>query len=251
MALTKKFHLPSGFFSNPAAAPDRMLKQKIFDLLKSPDFDRELDFLKGFPFHKTLNHLFSALCGGDEEVKWHAVTATGRLVADLAERDPEGARNILRRMMWSLNEESGGIGWGLPEAMGEILARNENLAREFAAILVSYIQPEGNFLEFQPLQRGALWAIGRLAEAFPFLLTPLKTGAFLLPFLKSRDLAVRGNAIKALGLLGDEQSLPGLKELLSEREVVRLYQGGKFMSSHIGELAQGAIERIKKRVTGT
>jgi HEAT repeat protein len=227
-----------------------MLKQKVFDLLKSPDFDRQLGSLKDFPFHKTLNHLFSALCGKDEEVKWHAVTVTGRLVADLSERDPEAARNILRRMIWSLNEESGGIGWGFPEAMGEILARKENLAREFAAILVSYIQPEGNFLEFQPLQRGALWAISRLAEAFPFLLTPMKTEAFLLPFLESRDPAVLGEAIKALGFLGDEQSLPRLKELLSDREVVRLYQGGKFMSSHIGELAQEAIERIKKRVTG-
>jgi HEAT repeat protein len=228
-----------------------MHKKQIFGLLKSPEFIERLDSLKDIPFHKTLNHLFSALCSEDEEVKWHAVTVMGRLVANTSELDPEAARNILRRIMWSLNEESGGIGWGLSEAMGEILARNENLAREFAAILISYIQPEGNFLEFQPLQRGALWAIGRLAEAFPFLLTPLKTGAFLLPFLKSGDLAVRGNAIKALGLLGDEQSLPGLTELLSEREVVRLYQGGKFMSSHIGELAQEAIERIKKRITGT
>jgi HEAT repeat protein len=223
-----------------------MLKQKVFDFLKSPDFNRQLNSLRDFPFHKTLNHLISALCSEDEEVKWHAVTATGWLLADLAGRDPEAARNILRRMIWSLNEESGGIGWGLPEAMGETLARNENLAREFAAILVSYIHPEENFLEFEPLQRGALWAIGRLAEAFPFLLTPLKAGAFLLPFLESRDPAVRGNAIQALGLLGDEQSLPRLKDLLRDREVVRLYREGKFMSIRTGELAQEAIERIKK-----
>jgi hypothetical protein len=223
-----------------------MLKQRVYDLLKSPDFNRQVDSLKDIPFHKILNHLFSALCSEDEEVKWHAVTAAGWLLADLAGRDPEAARNILRRMMWSLNEESGGIGWGLPEAMGETLARNEILAREFAAILVSYIQPEGNFLEFEPLQRGALWAIGRLAEAFPFVLTPLKAGAFLLPFLDSRDPAVRGNAIQTLGLLEDEESLPRLKELSRDREVVRLYRGGKFMSIRTGQLAQEAIERIKK-----
>ena len=223
-----------------------MHKKEFFDLLKSSDFNRQLDFLKDLPLHKTLNHLFSALCSEDEELKWHAVTAAGRLVADLAERDLEAARNILRRMMWSLNEESGGIGWGLPEAMGETLSWNENLAREFAPILVSYIQREGNFLEFEPLQRGALWAVGRLAEAFPFLLTPLKAGAFLLPFLESRDPAVRGNAIMALGLLGDDHSLPGLNGLLRDREVVRLYRKGKFVSGQIGEFAQEAIERIKR-----
>jgi HEAT repeat protein len=224
-----------------------MHKKEFFGLLKSPEFIERLDSLKDLPFHKTLNHLFSALCSEDEEVKWHAVTATGKLVADLAERDPEAARNILRRMIWSLNEESGGIGWGLPEAMGETLARNENLARAFAGILVSYIQPEGNFLEFEPLQRGALWAIGRLAEAFPFLLTPLKAGAFLLPFLESRDAMVRGNAIHALALLAGEESLPRLKELLRDREVLRLYREEEFISSRIGDLAQGAIDLIDRR----
>ncbi len=223
-----------------------MKKKEFFGLLKSPEFIKQLDALKDIPFHKILNYLFSALCSEDEEVKWHAVTATGKLVADLAGRDPEAARDILRRMMWSLNEESGGIGWGLPEAMGEILARDETLAREFAVILVSYIQPEGNFLEFEPLQRGALWAIGRLAEAFPLMLTPLKAGAFLLPFLESKDAAVRGEAINTLGFLGDEQSLPMLNELLRDREVVRLYREGKFTPIRIGELAQRAVERIKR-----
>ena len=224
-----------------------MRKKEIFGLLKSPDFFKQQDFLKDLPFHKTLNYLFSALCSEDEEVMWHAVTATGRLVADLASRDPDAARDILRRMMWSLNEESGGIGWGLPEAMGETLARNEILAGEFAAILVSYIQPDGNFLEFEPLQRGALWAIGRLAEAFPLLLTRLKAGEFLLPFLESGDPAVRGNALRALGLLGDEGCLHRLKELLRDRGVVRLYRGGEFMQFRTGELAQEAMGLIKKR----
>lgn len=223
-----------------------MLKQKVFDLLKSPDFHRQLDCLKDFPFHKILKHLFSALCSEDEEVKWHAITATGRLVADLAGRDPEAARNTLRRMMWSLNEASGGIGWGLPEAMGETLARNENLAREYAAILISYIRPEGNFLEFQPLQRGALWAIGRLAEAFPHLISLLEPVPSLLPFLESTDSLVRGNALRALGLLGNEEILPRFKNLLGDGTDVRLYLGERFRSFRIGELAQEAIKRVKK-----
>ncbi len=224
-----------------------MKKKEFFGLLKSPEFIKQLDALKDIPFHKILNYLFSALCSEDEEVKWHAVTATGKLVADLAGRDPEAARDILRRMMWSLNEESGGIGWGLPEAMGEILARDETLAREFAVILVSYIQPDGNFLEFEPLQRGALWAIGRLAEVFPFLLTRLKAGEFLLPFLESGDPAVRGNALRALGLLGDEGCLHRLKELLRDREVVRLYLGMQFIFFRNAELAQEAMGLIKER----
>jgi len=36
--------------------------------------------------------------------------------------------------MWSLNDESGGIGWGAPEAMGAIMARHTGLADEYANI---------------------------------------------------------------------------------------------------------------------
>ena len=45
----------------------------------------------------------------------------GVVVAGLAEHDMESARVVMRRLMWNLNDESGGIGWSSPEAMGEIM----------------------------------------------------------------------------------------------------------------------------------
>ena len=54
----------------------------------------------------------------------------GAVVAHLAEKDMESARVVMRRLMCSLNDESGGIGWGAPEAMGEIIASHEGLASE-------------------------------------------------------------------------------------------------------------------------
>jgi HEAT repeat protein len=225
-----------------------MKKKEIFDLLKSPDFIERLDPLKDVPLHKTLNHLFSALCGEDEEVKWHAVTAMGILVAPLAGTDLERARNILRRMLWSLNEESGGIGWGIPEALGEVLARDENLAREFAPILVSYIRPGDNFLEFESLQRGALWAVGRVGRTFPGLLRSLEAGDSLLPFLESKDSEVRGLAAWGLGPLGDGKSLPRLARLRHDEEVIQLYLDGRLGHSRIGRLAEEAVEGVRKRL---
>ncbi len=93
-------------------------------------------------------------------------------MANFAEEDMESARVIMRRLMWSLNDESGGIGWGSPEAMGEIIASHDGLAKEYAHVLISYVWEEGNFLEYEPLQRGA--------------------GPHLLPYLESTDAAVRG-----------------------------------------------------------
>ena len=223
-----------------------MWKHEIFDLLKSPDFNQRLNSLKEFPFPKILKHLFSALCREDEEIKWPAVTAMGFLVADLAGRDLERARNILRRMMWSLNEESGGIGWGLPEAMGEILARNEDLAREFARFLVSYLRPEGNFLEFEPLQRGVLWAIGRLAESHPQMLQSLGAHSYLLAFLSSPDALARGHAILALGRIGEKESLQALEAYLQDETEIPLYENQEFRKVRISQLARKALRAVTK-----
>jgi hypothetical protein len=223
-----------------------MKKQQVFDLLKSPDFNRRLNSLKEFPFPKILKHLFSALCSEDEEIKWPAVTAMGFLVADLAGRDLEGARNILRRIMWSLNDESGGIGWGFPEAMGEILARNEGLAREFARLLVSYLQPEGNFLEFEPLQRGALWAVARLAKSHPQILQSLDAHSYLLAFLSSPDASARGYAILALGQIGKKESLLGLEAYLQDETEISLYENQEFKRVRISQLAREALLAVQR-----
>jgi hypothetical protein len=225
-----------------------MLKQEVLALLKSPDFERKLAMLEKAPFHKVLRSLFSALVDEDEEIKWHAVTAVGKLVAARSERDMEGARDVLRRMMWSLNGESGGIGWGIPEAMGEILARSEALAREFARILLSYIQPGGNFLDFELLRRGALWAIGRLGEVHPELLPSPETARSLMPYLDSSDPYSRGYAARALSLIEGKKRLSRLENLLHDETEIRLYQGQKFRIIRIRELAMasGTLGPAKK-----
>jgi HEAT repeat protein len=220
----------------------RAIRERIFAILKSPRWKEKSEYLRNFSASQVLSHLLSFLCSEDEEMKWRAVTATGILVADLAQRDLERARNILRRMIWLLNDESGGIGWGVPEAMGEILGRNETLTREFAPILVSYIQPGGNFLEFELLQRGALWAIGRLAEANPQLLHALHAGEYLGPYLASSDPSVRGHALWALGRMGIQGSLPKAESLLRDETEIAIYQGQGFRSVRIRDLAKEALE---------
>ena len=147
----------------------RHLKEKIRKLLLQQNIESGLAEIGRMPARKAINPLFSFLCSLDELLKWRAVTAMGEVVNRLAGVEMESARVIMRRYMWQLNDESGGIGWGCPEAMGEIMARNENLAGEFWCILISYIRPDGNFLEHAGLQRGALWGVGRLAHARPHL----------------------------------------------------------------------------------
>ncbi len=183
------------------------IKGRVLTWLSSGD-DFDLDVapqLLALPARQAINSLFSALCSNEERTKWRAVRAFGLLVARLTgEDDIEFCRVIMRRLMWSLNDESGGIGWGAPEAMAEIIAQSDLLAEEYGHILVSYMRQDGNFLEHELLQQGLLWGIGRVAEVRPALLHSLKAEIYLLPYLEASDSVVRGRAVRAAGLLGIE-----------------------------------------------
>jgi hypothetical protein len=80
--------------------------------------------------------------------------------------------------------------------MGEIMAENEPLAREYYRILVSYIDENGNLLENDELERGVMWGINRLAQKRPELLREW-TGPVRAQ-LKSPDPLKRGLALRTL-----------------------------------------------------
>ena len=189
--------------------------------------------------------IFSDLCSKDDAVKWPAVIAMAAHIMDLAGKNLEAARNLMRRFMWQLNDESGGIGWGLPEVMGEVMARHEGLAQEFAPILVSYIREDGNFLEFEPLQRGVIWGIVRVAQTRPGLLKPLDAARQLLPFLNSPDSLLRGLTAFGLGLLGDEGCLRAVEKLCADQTEIVLFMDETFRTCRIGNLAEEAIRKIR------
>jgi len=180
------------------------LKKRVLELLRRDDLDAAVEELCGLPLRAVVNPLFSFIQQGDEKVKWAAVKAMGAAVAKLAGHDMEAARIVVRRLMWNLNDESGGIGWGSPEAMGEILARHAGLAGEYAHILISYIREDGNYLENQVLQGGVLWAIGRVGEVYPELVGDAVPHLFR--YLDSSNVAHRRLAATALGLLAGQDA---------------------------------------------
>ena len=220
----------------------RRFKDHVLRLLKSPDFDMSMKELSRVPGRKAVNPLFSFLYNSDEQIRWRAITAMGTVVSNIADEDMESARVIMRRLMWNLNDESGGIGWGSPEAMGEILANNGALAREYARILISYARTDGNFQEHEGMQRGVLWAIGRLSLVRPDLTKGSAT--YLMPYVESPDPYVRGLAAWVLGLLGVKKARPSLERLTNDKAQIRVFLGYRFVESEVKELAEEALARM-------
>ncbi|MBF0241522.1 MAG: hypothetical protein HQK64_03485 [Desulfamplus sp.] len=142
----------------------RKVKQQVYELLLLDDEKKAVEELLKISPAKSINPLFSFIQNSDEAIKWRAVRAMGQVVAQIALENLESARVVMRRLMWSLNDESGGIGWGAPEAMGEIMAQDKRLYDEYYKILLSYLDEDGNFLEYEPLRKGAIWAVERLSS---------------------------------------------------------------------------------------
>jgi hypothetical protein len=223
----------------------RAIKRRVLDLLKSRDFDDALDELYRLPASRVISPLFSFLYNSDEEIKWAAVSAMGAVVAKVADEDLEAARIIMRRLMWNLNDESGGIGWGSPEVMGEILANHQKLATEFVHMLLSYTRTDGNFLENERLQRGLLWGIGRLSQSRPELVK--HAIPYLIPYLTSQDASVRGIAAWVMGLLDAEEASPALVPLKKDEATLQLYIDRQIVECEVGRLAEEALERLSSR----
>ncbi len=99
--------------------------------------------------------LFALLAEGGGTARL-AAEGMGFAVAGVYAHDgPESARNIVRRFIWHMNEESGNAGWGVPVAFAEVLAACPPLAEEYHTILFSYLLDlpgDSNFCDFAPLR---------------------------------------------------------------------------------------------------
>jgi hypothetical protein len=222
----------------------RQLKKKMLQFLLAEDFDKGLDEIRRLPPRKAVGPLFSYLCSLDELVKWRAVTAMGKVISDLAATDLESARVVMRRFIWNLNDESGGIGWGCPESMAEAMARDEKLAAEYGCILISYIQPDGNYLEHEGLQRGVLWGVGRLAHTRPEC---MQTAAgYLLPYMRSEDPHLRGLAVWAVSSMLSAEAIQRVQQLVRDPAGLMLYRCGQLTQYSVGQLAREALAQVEQ-----
>ena len=229
----------------------RKIKKQVLTLLAEPDLDFIQEKLARLEPKNVVNALFFGICRSEELVRWHAVSAMGRVVARLADEDMEEGRIVMRRLLWSLNDESGGIGWGAPESMAEIMSLHDGLAREYVHMLISYMREDGdeiwqdgNYLEHEILQRGLMWGAGRLAVSRRQLVLEKGLEKELPPYLDSADGTVRGLAARAMGLMGTPARLDRLQELCADDSPIRLYEDGSLITVSVGELAAQALQRL-------
>ncbi|CCO08113.1 DVU0298 family protein [Desulforamulus hydrothermalis] len=169
--------------------------------------------------------------------RWQAIEGLGRVAEALALKEPESVREIIRRLLWSMNDESGNSNWSAPEAVGEIIYRRPDLFGEFVPIVVNAAAEE-------IFHRGIAWALGRIGQRRPDLVQefiPLLINSLTHPAAE-----VRGYAAWALGQLGSSarSALTELNRLLDDRSEVEMYEDGGLAIRQVAYLAGAAIDKI-------
>lgn len=112
---------------------------------------------------RAVRHLQGRLWDTDPAVRANAASALGAAAA----ANPVLGRELLRRAMWALNDESATNGADVLPLIGEIGVRDPELVAPFVGPMTSYLWDVG-------LRPGILRALCRIAEAAPELVTGLR-----------------------------------------------------------------------------
>lgn len=135
------------------------MNRRLYEILLNADYNE----LSGIEEpHKIVKYLISISYDKSELVAWRSIEAMGVFVASVSSHSPEFGRLTLRRLFWSITDESGGIGWSAPEMIGEIVRNDPEKYHDIPQILWANIDEEF-------LQKGIIWAFGRISETAPEL----------------------------------------------------------------------------------
>ena len=168
---------------------------------------------------------------------WRAIIAVGLISSVYIKSNYDFLRDTIRKLLWSLSDESGGIGWSAPEILGEIVSVDPKKLADIIPLIAEVYSVEEKV--FRP---GILYAFKRIAET-----DPESVSSF-------REIAVRGLSegeplarIYALELIRmlkkqfNPEELAHIKRLVNDltedKAEAWVYKNGGFIGLDVGELA--------------
>lgn len=178
---------------------------------------RDWEGLLGWAGNKrsTVRVISALLMADNPLLRWRAIEAMGKLSALKAKESKlDHVRQMIRRLFWGMNDESGSLIRHAPEAIAEILFNVPELVAEYGPMLASFVDQE-------PFPAGVHWALARLSAIEPELFGD-RTDR-LMRSTNSPDPFIRGCSIISLANL--KVALPAAKinGLLADATEVEIY----------------------------
>ncbi len=212
-------------------------KQRARAMLEANDFDGIADWAKNGNGVRRV--LISCLFDETELICFRAAEALGVVCAIEAGRGLNKVRRVIRHLLWLMNDESGGVCWYAPEAIGEILVNVPKLRDKFIPILCSFIQEE-------PFEQGVHRAMYRMSKLDPDMLPDMPVE--LIESLDDPDPVIRGCACEIVGTLQIYAAEDKVKSLLYDNTEYKLYdfESREFVHKSVGSAATDALVALTK-----
>ena len=148
----------------------------------------------------------------------------------------EAVREYIRVLLWSLNDESGGIGWNAPQIIAEIIALIPEIMMPYASMVVD------RTMEESLLVPAGLWAIGRLGKPMQSIVRFFDQ--LVLATFGSSEPGTLGLSAWALGEAGFAPAITSIELLQDRGEPVRIYVNGRFETKPVKQWAWEAILKM-------
>jgi HEAT repeat protein len=213
-----------------------ILKQKVLNALESNDLSSIVSLAKE---NKRVVSLLVRMAYDKETlVGWRAIKAIGMAARELIKTDYDFLRETVRKLLWSLSDESVGIGWSAPEILGEIISSDPDMFDDVVPLIAEVFDIEEKI--FRP---GILYALAQIARVNPMLVLPHKRLVFR--GLADENATVRVNALELLKILKSSFSKDELDQLAKLNEKlgkdpseVWIYKGESFISVQVKEISR-------------
>ena len=186
---------------------------------------------------KVLKYVQSYIYGDyDDPIRWQAISAFGHLAHEYADIYDEPYRNVLRRSLWAMNDESGNVPWSAPEVMAAIIKAAPKYNYDFTAPMLT------NGLDNPMCHIGVLWAVGHLGSNFNADLAqflPRLTFA-----LQSDDALLCGYAIYAFTSCAYKEVEELIKPLCNVNAPLVIYKDEQLQKTTVSALAPNYLREV-------
>lgn len=175
----------------------------------------------------------------DPRLRWSAIEAAAKLMQRWWQlNQQEKVRKFIRNLFWSLNDESGGIGWSSAQTIAETIMLIPEIIDPYGSMMIA------STMEEPPLVKGGLWGIGRLGRSIAESVKVFQEK--ILATFQSDDPETLGLVSWAMGEVGFKPALSYLEKLSERKEPVQIYIDGYFQEKPLGRWAEEAMQKISE-----
>ncbi len=215
------------------------LKELIQLALESNDLSEIVSLAKNNK--RALSILIRSSYNKETLAAWRAIRAVGHVARELVKTDYEFLRETVRKLLWSLSDESGGIGWSAPEMLGEIVSADPVKFCDIIPLIANVYESEDAF------KPGVLYALSRIAEVAPE--NVIQHQGLFFRALSDKNPLTRIYSLEGIismkNHMNIERVLSHIEALMRDKDEAWVYGSDNFIPIEVGIKAKNIIREYK------